>query len=436
MWVLFSDGLTLDETDEDSICYAVSLVADGIMDYYEGTQYGGTIGIFQEPYYWWEAGEAWGGMIDMWYLCGNDTYEDTIKAALIAQTGSDYDYVPSNQSMTEGNDDQAFWGLAVMQATERNLSDPTGDTPGWLALTQAVFNTMYDRWDTSSCNGGLRWQIFTWNSGYDYKNSISNGGLFHIAARLARYTSNDTYADVAAEVWDWVVGVGFLVLDSDAYVIFDGADTGDNCTDIETTEWSYTYGLYLAGCAYLYNYTEDSEWELRAAYILNGASSFFNNSIMYEKSCQASGSCDNDERSFKSVFSRCLGLTSTLVPTLTDTIKTLLVASAKGAAESCSGGTDGHTCGLNWFYGSWDGWYGLGEQMSALEVFQSLLVKSPLTADTGGTSTGNADAGQSTSSSTTSSNDITVEKKDKVGAGILTAFVLAILFGGSIWMIL
>ena len=96
--------------------------------------------------------------------------------------------MPENVTKEEGNDDQAFWAFAVMSAAELKFPDPGKDKPSWLALAQAVFNTQVPRWDTQSCAGGLRWQIFFSNPGWDYKNTISNGAFFQLAARLARYT--------------------------------------------------------------------------------------------------------------------------------------------------------------------------------------------------------------------------------------------------------
>ena len=60
------------------------------------------------------------------------------------------------------------------------------------------------------------------NAGYDYKNSISNGGFFQIAARLARFTGNASYVEWAEKIWDWTEGIGLM---SNTYDIFDGTDT-------------------------------------------------------------------------------------------------------------------------------------------------------------------------------------------------------------------
>lgn len=440
--ITFTNAIDLIVGNKNSVCDAATLITNGIMDYYEGIRYGGTVGMFQSPYYWWEAGEAFGGMIDTWAWCQNDTYEQIIYDALMYQRGTQNNYIPSNQSTTEGNDDQAFWGLAVMEAAERNFTNPPADQPGWLALAQAVYNTMLSRWDSANCGGGLRWQIFQWNGGYDYKNTISNSCLFVLAARLARYTGNETYITTAEMVWDWLVDIKFIVDDSTGFFIYDGANiANNNCSTIHQQTWSYNYGLLFAGTAYLYNMTNNETWLTRLGDIYTGIESTFINSstgIIYENMCQESGKCNNDQRSFKSIFSRCLGQAAILVSSYTDKIMTIIDKSAAGAAQSCTGGTDGHTCGINWSYGGWDGWYGLGEQISALEIIQNTLVLQvapPLTNQTGGTSDGNVNAGL-TSHETTNQNEITVTQSDKAGAGALTAIVLIIFVAISCWVLI
>lgn len=432
-------AITVDFTSKDSICDATSLVSDGILDYYQGTEYGGTVGMFTYPYYWWQAGHAFGALIDNWYYCGNDTYEQLIYDALMHQRGNNNDYVPQNQSMTEGNDDQGFWGLTTMAAAERNFTAPK-EGPDWLALTQAVYNTMWSRWDMQHCGGGLRWQIFTWNSGYNYKNTISTACLFHISARLARFTQNETYVETAHTAWQWLLDVGFIVDNVESGVkVYDGANLDENCTDIVHLEWSYNIGIILGGAAYLYNFTQDPFWLTATNDLVKGSSEFFRDQVMYERACQDGDNCNNDQRFFKGVFARCLGLTALLVPELKSSVMPLLESSASAAAQACSGGTDGHTCGLNWETSGWDGKYGLGEQVSALEMIQSVLTPeepAPLSQEDEGVAVGDVEAGTSGSSARLGTNDLDIQTRDKAGAAIITALVLAILLGGTVWMVL
>lgn len=138
-----------------------------------------------------------------------------------------------------------------MSAAEKKFPDPPEGQPQWLALAQAVFNSQALRWDNKTCNGGLRWQIYSFNNGYDYKNTISNGVFFQLGARLARYTNNDTYALWAETTYDWTQAIGLI---SPEYKFFDGSDSLLNCSELNHIQWSYNAGMYLAGAAYMYNY--------------------------------------------------------------------------------------------------------------------------------------------------------------------------------------
>lgn len=138
-----------------------------------------------------------------------------------------------------------------MSAAEMKYPDPPPSKPSWLSLAQATFNLQASRWDTQHCGGGLRWQIFYFNKGYDYKNSISNGGFFQLAARLARYTGNDTYAQWADKTWDWMETTPLF---GDEYNVYDGANIDLNCTVPSPHQWTYNVGTFLMGAANMYNY--------------------------------------------------------------------------------------------------------------------------------------------------------------------------------------
>lgn len=136
-----------------------------------------------------------------------------------------------------------------MSAAEYNFPNPPDGMPGWLALAQSVFNQLVTRWDPAHCGGGLRWQIYPWLQGYNYKNLASNGGMFHLGARLAHYTGNDSYAKKAEEVFDWLDHTSPL-LTSD-WQVYDGSDIGLNCSRADQTQWTYNYGIMIGGAAYV-----------------------------------------------------------------------------------------------------------------------------------------------------------------------------------------
>ncbi|KAF2160115.1 glycoside hydrolase family 76 protein [Zasmidium cellare ATCC 36951] len=435
-----ASAITLDLNSDDSIKSAARTAADGMLSFYHGNETGGIPGLLGDPYYWWEAGAMFGALIDYWYYTGDSTYNDITSQALLFQVGPDNNYMPPNQSKSLGNDDQAFWGLASMSAAEAKFPDPPEDSPQWLALAQAVFNSQALRWDDTSCGGGLKWQIFTFNNGYNYKNSISNGAFFQLGARLGAYTNNQTYFDWADKMWDWVYTVGLM---SDTYQIFDGSDDTLNCSEFNHIQWSYNAGIFLYGAAIMWNNTQDDaatkgKWEQRTNALLNSTTRiFFQNEIMYEVACEPSGNCNVDQQSFKAYLSRWMAATTKVAPWTHDTIMPLIQKSAQAAATSCTGGSTGNMCGTKWTTGNWDGATGVGQQMNALEVFQSNLIDKvggPVGNKTGGTSQGNPSAG--------TGGDInpqvpqsTITTGDRAGAGILTALVLIGLVGGAWWMI-
>ena len=241
-------ALTLDVQSADSIKQAAATAAYDMMSYYTATQTGQIPGKL--PGTWWEGGAMFMTLIQYWYWTGDSQFNGIVQDGMYFQKGND-DYFPSNYSQYLGNDDQVFWGLAAMTAAELNFPEQDGE-PSWLALAQGVFNTQVPRWDTSSCNGGMRWQIWPWQDGYTTKNAISNGGLFQLSARLARFTNNHTYSDWAERIWDWSATTPLLI--ESGWTIADTTSCLSQCTDHGDFQWSYNYGTYISGAAYMYNY--------------------------------------------------------------------------------------------------------------------------------------------------------------------------------------
>jgi mannan endo-1,6-alpha-mannosidase len=147
----------------------------------------------------------------------------------------------------QGNDDQSFWALAALTAHERAF--PAGSHP-YLSLASAVFDTQAARWDDETCGGGLRWQIFTFNNGYNYKNSMSNAQFFQLAARLAFATGNKTYSEWAEKEYTWAESIGMIDTDG---AVYDGTDVTLNCTQMNHIQWTATSAAFMYGTALMYN---------------------------------------------------------------------------------------------------------------------------------------------------------------------------------------
>lgn len=381
-------------------------------------------------------------LVQYWSLTNDSTYNDQVKEAIIWQSGPNGDFMVENQTLSEGNDDQAFWGMTAMTAAELNFPNPPQNSFQYLSLAQGVFNVQLGRWNAppAACNGGLRWQIFTFNNGWNYKNTISNGCLFSIAARLARYTGNMTYAEQAENVWNWIEGVGLF---DEKYAVWDGTNALDNCTQKTQNEWIYNSAILLHGAANMWNIStsqaDKSKWQTRVDGLLNRTYDvFFDNQVMTDAECEVPNNCDLDMTFFKGFGVQWMVMTGQLCPWTFNKTMGYVKASAQAAAQQCSGPNS--ACGLKWTSkNNYDGTTGVGTQMSAMCAFANLLAKAevvPVTQHTGGTSVGNNTAPPPPPGGQGPPPLQPVTVGDEAGAAILTIALSIFVVGGSIWVAL
>jgi mannan endo-1,6-alpha-mannosidase len=193
---------------------------------------------------------------------------------------------------------------------------------------------------------------------------------------------------------------------------------------------------------------------------MNATGLFFSNqgapNIMVEVACENTNTCNTDQLSFKAYLARWMAASSVLAPFTRDYVKQKLSGSAAAAALQCSGGASKTLCGQKWFQGAtWDGTTGVGQQMSALEAIQTNMMflpefdedtghggsgnssqplKGPVTANTGGTSVGDPNAGTQPSMWDGMPILTPINNGDKAGAAILTILAISLICGGSVWI--
>ncbi|KAK4503946.1 hypothetical protein PRZ48_004861 [Zasmidium cellare] len=436
-----ANAIDLDVNSTDSILSASKTVVDNILKIYNNGSGPSIPGLLPDPYYWWEAGYMFDSLINYWSLSGDDSVVQPIQDGMIFQIGPDDNYMPLNQSKNLGNDDQAFWALAAMTAAEKGFPLPSGTNVTWIQLAENVFDTQVGRWSEDSCNGGLRWQIFTFNNGYNYKNSISQGSFAYLAARLARFTGNSTYSDWAQKAVDWTRNVGLLTSDG---AIYDGTETTDNCSEINHVQWTLNAGLFLNTGSYLVNTSESSAWNdliwpvfLESTQVFTDAGASANSqgrSIITEIACAARNTCNVDQKAYKASLARAFNIfqsqTASSVSTFNGTSSAdaysraaaILRTSAQGAAAQCSGGDDGTTCGFDWSSSEWDGTSGIGQDLDALEVFLANLPAKALktandTSATGGSGSNGTSTEEDGGGNGTSTRTGTVESASSSTSG-------------------
>ncbi|GME44249.1 Glycoside hydrolase family 76 [Neofusicoccum parvum] len=215
---------------------------------YTGNNTGDVTGSLPDPYYWWNAGAMFMKMVDYWYYTGDNLYVE-------------------NQTKSEGNGDQLFWALSAMSAAEVRFPNPSSQHASWITQVQTVFDLQAPRWDTEECGSGLRWQIFSWNKGWNHKTTISNGGLSQLSARLARYTANTTHAAWATKVRPGPSSILVASTTSTAIALNDGAS--------------------LAGTAAMYDHTRSAVRRARTEQLLATAPARFSTpaATMVEPAC-------------------------------------------------------------------------------------------------------------------------------------------------------
>jgi mannan endo-1,6-alpha-mannosidase len=432
-------ALDLDTTSQDSIKATTKSLASNIASFYNtsASEIGAVPGNLPRPYYWWEAGIVLNSLISYSHLTGDTQYDSMVSEGLQWQLGVNYAFMPDNQTKVLGNDDQSYWALAALTAAEVGFPKPANGS--WEDYAKNVFDLQVLRWDEKTCGGGLKWQIFTFNNGYNYKNMASNGNFFLLAARLAKFTGNATYAEWAEKSYTWARDIGLITED---YHVFDGTDDQQNCSDVNQIQWTYTNGIMVEGAALLYNTSNGNEtWKDIAAGFWNASSVFVEDNVLVEKACERNRRCDTDMKAFKGLAARSYARAAVAASFLAPQITPVLEASAKAAADACIDGQDRYEiqCGLVWDgpMGKADAGAGdLSTGFSALEVVQGLLwpgAKSLQTESGSGEDGGNGGSETQNAGANGTSGAAVPEKTGAAGVvvGSVTA-VLAVAFAAAL----
>lgn len=146
--------------------------------------------------------------------------------------------------------------------------------------------------------------------------------------------------------------------------------------------------------------------------------------------------------------------TAQLCPWTRNSILTAILSSAKAAVETCTGGDNGRMCGMRWGLRQFDGEINLGQETGVLSALMTALLladtvdenadyggdsnldglgfKPPLTKDTGGTSIGDPQAGQSRREKAIEL--LSIEEVDTIFAVTLTTVVLVGVMVMFVWM--
>jgi mannan endo-1,6-alpha-mannosidase len=290
-----------------------------------------SVALLAQPFWWWQSGSAIDALLTYSATTGNKEYDALLQNTMASQTTGTNDFMTVDAT---GNDDQAWWGLAAMTAAENGLPQ-AGPTP-WLNLARNVFNSQKSRWAESSCGGGMRWKIAKGDEkdGWHYKNSITNGLFFQLAARLAKHTNDAEASRWAEKAYDWTAGVGLI---DKEFNVYDGTDAAKGCVDVNHDMWSYNVAVFMHGAAVMAAHTGDKKWTARTKGFIAATKRTFVNrdsGALWERKCELKGECNTDQLSFKGVLARWLGATAQVLPAVKDEVKSIVDKAADKVQSS------------------------------------------------------------------------------------------------------
>ncbi|MFK4089295.1 glycoside hydrolase family 76 protein [Kribbella sp. NPDC020789] len=190
-------------------------------------------------------------------------------------------------------DDTEWWAIAWIQAY-----DLTGDRK-YLDMAVTIANYVHGYWDTGSCGGGV-W----WDRERTYKNAVTNGLYIRMTAALHNRLAGDTvWLQRATTGWNWFTNSGMI---NSAGLVNDGL-TG-SCANNGQTVWTYNQGLAIGGALELWRATGDSAVLAKARQLGDAAisSTLLSPGGILTESCDAAGTCDDNQKQFKGIFMRYL----------------------------------------------------------------------------------------------------------------------------------
>ncbi|RBR20887.1 uncharacterized protein FIESC28_05039 [Fusarium coffeatum] len=350
--LLLAQSATVQSMDLDSregILDASKALAGDLIEFYKGNKTGETPGLLDpgsklgDGYYWYQSGAFMSAYVDYWQLTGDDTYNDLVREGLEWQVGKDKDFMPTNQSTSMGNDDQAIWAMAAMSAAEYGFPAPTDKKTQWYDVAKNAWDMMRERWDIEDngvCYGGLRWQIFQFNTGYDYKSTLSNTLFLNLGARIDRFAESAAVADYVTMAYSWLEMRELI--DDKTSAVYDGTHTTDNCTTINKVQWSANAASLSMGLAYVYNKTgnsgEPSMWKDAVEEIATMTlKTFFTKEGKFKEVACSKDTCPPDILTYKALTHRWLAVTAQLAPFLSGKIMPVLRKSAKSLQAEGNG---------------------------------------------------------------------------------------------------
>ncbi|RYP18363.1 hypothetical protein DL765_003975 [Monosporascus sp. GIB2] len=253
----------------------------------------------------------------------------------------------------DSTDDTGWWALAMT-----SMYELTGDGE-YLDIARLDEEYMFRYWNTTTCGGGLIWDI----RDLAYQNAISNELYLTLTARLHRLIHGDTrYLNQSLFEWEWFAASGMINSEN---LVNDGLTQDAACVNNGQTTWTYNQGVLLGGLVDLFEATGNHSFIERARAV---ADAVLNSDLLVRdgiltEDCPPGPDCELDAPIFKGIFIRYLAKLDRALPGERP-YREFIEANARSAYDSSRNGSD--------FYGYlWQGpfdTFSIARQVSAVNL--------------------------------------------------------------------
>jgi predicted alpha-1,6-mannanase (GH76 family) len=309
---------------------------------------------------WWQSGNALQSVMDYMAKTGSRAYLPQARNTIRIQR-QNLSWWPEGGGdfRADSTDDTGWWALAILRMYEL-----TNDAD-LLEIAKTDEAYMHSYWNTTTCEGGLIWDIPT----LSYHNAISNELYLELTASLHNLIPGDTlYLNRSLTAWRWFNNSGLI---NPQHLINDGLTQDAACKNNGQNTWTYNQGVILGGLSQVYVATGNSSFLDTACSIADAviSSSALSQSGILTEFYPPLEPIEPDSPAFKGIFIRNLQKLNLLLPKRP--YENYIQSNALSAYKNARNGSDSH------FYGNlWQGPFDfatIGRQESVVNLLVSAL---------------------------------------------------------------
>ncbi|KAL7619373.1 hypothetical protein AAE478_009910 [Parahypoxylon ruwenzoriense] len=244
---------------------------------------------------WWQSGVALHALVNYMINTGEDDYlSQAINTVEIQRKPLAWWPEGDGEFRADSTDDTGWWALAMTSMYELTSNYE------YLEIAKLDEAYMYEYWNTTTCGGGLIWNI----PAETYHNAISNELYLELTARLHNLIPGDTtYLQRSLQEWQWFSKSSMINAEN---LVNDGLTDDAACVNNGRTTWTYNQGVILGGLVELSHATEDSSYLDTARAIADAvieSAELVQDGTLTEP-CNTIQDCEPNGTSFKGIFVR------------------------------------------------------------------------------------------------------------------------------------